>query len=125
MKHLKNFSLWEDFLRSFYESHFPTKRDNINQIVLKSVFLAGTILLVIFFCFIAIYFTNVNSEQTLISQTKETYQQLTSNKETNKEALEYFSKQNSDLKGWISIDGTSLCNPIYQTDNNYYYLYSI
>ncbi len=122
MKKIQNSSWWTDFLRSFYTSHFPTKRDNMGQIALKSVFLLSIILLVIFFCLVAVYFTNVNSEQSLITQTKQTFLQLTAGQETNEKALKYFSKQNSDLKGWISIKGTSLCNPIYQTDNNYYYL---
>lgn len=122
MKNTNISSWWADFVRSFYTSYLPTKRDNINQIVLKSIFLLGTVLLVVFFCLVAVYFTNENSEQSLIAQTKESFEQLTSGQETNQKALKYFSKQNSDLKGWISIEGTSLCNPIYQTDNNYYYL---
>lgn len=122
MNNFKNLSWWADFLHSFHTSFFPTKRDNIGQIILKSVFIFGTVLLVVFFCFVAIYFTNENYEQSLITQTKETFEQLTSGQETNQKALKYFLKQNSDLKGWISIDGTSICNPIYQTDDNNYYL---
>ena len=101
MKNLNKLSWWADFLRSFHISYFPTKRDNIGQIFLKSIFILGIVLLIVFFCWVAVYFTNENSEQTLITQTKETFQQLTSGQKNNEKALKYFSKQNSDLKGWI------------------------
>lgn len=121
MKNLTNLSWRKNILQPICNSYFPTKRDNIAQLIIKSIFLIGTILLVIFFCFVAIYFTNINYEQSLIAKTKETFVQLTSGQETSEKAIKYFSKQNSDLKGWISINNTPICNPIYQTDNNDYY----
>ncbi len=118
-----NINSFKEILNSFYISVFPTKRDNIGQIILKTVFLISLILLIIFFSIVSVYFSNINYDQALLTKNKQTFSQFTANDEGHYDkALKYFKKENSDLKGWISIPQSDLSAPIYQTDNNNFYL---
>lgn len=122
MKHTKNSSLMSDVWYFFCYENFPNRQDNIGRIILKSVFIIALCLLIAFFCFITVHFVKINKQQSLITETKETYMQLTADGNTHPDkALKYFQKQNSDLKGWITVSGTSLNNPIYQTYDNEFY----
>lgn len=123
MKQLFSKSTFIDFWNSFYDSYLPTKRDNLKQIITKSAFLLSIVLLVIFFIFFASYFNTLNNEESLYLENKQTFEQLTADNNQNCEkALKHFKKQNSDLKGWISIENTYLSDPIYQTKDNEFYL---
>ncbi len=123
MKQIFNKSTLIDFWNSFHDSCLPTKRDNLNQIITKSAFLLSTVLLVVFFIFFASYFNVINNEESLYLENKQIFEQLTTgNNQSCEKVLKHFKKQNSDLKGWISIDNTSLSSPIYQTKDNEFYL---
>lgn len=123
MKQLFNKSTVMDFWNSFYNSYFPTKKDNLNRIVLKSIFLISIVLLIFFFVFFTSYFNIINAEESLYLENKQVFEQFTlSDSQNCEKALKYFKKQNSDLKGWISIENTSLSSPVYQTKDNKFYL---
>lgn len=106
-------------LRNFCNSLFPNKRDNVNRIILKSVFILGITGLVAFLLFVSVHFTKINNMQKLQNQNSQLYSQLLSEKQT---ALKTLKIQNSDFKAWVNIENTSVSYPIYQTDNNNYYL---
>lgn len=108
--------LWD----SFYKNTFPTKTDNLQQIITKLIFIFSIVLLVSFFIFVCVYFTASNREQHLLSQSKIIFNEY-SKKSNNKKALNYFKSQNSDFKGWITIKNTDLSAPIYQTNDNKFY----
>lgn len=123
MKHIFNKSTLTDFWYSFYNSHLPTKRDNLNRIILKSIFLLSIIILVIFFIFITTHFTKINNEQSLFLENNQIFEQLTSvNSKNYEKAFKYFKSQNSDFKAWVSVENTSISSPVYQTKNNEFYL---
>ena len=123
MKQLFKKSTVIDFWNSFYNSFLPTKKDNLNQIIVKSVFLLGIVLLIFSFVFFTNYFNVINAEESLYLENKQIFEQLTASDSQNCEkALKYFKKQNADLKGWISIENTSLSCPVYQTKDNEFYL---
>lgn len=123
MKQLFKKSTIIDFWNSFYNSFLPTKKDNLKQIIVKSVFLLGIVLLIFSFVFFTNYFNVINAEESLYLENKQIFEQLTASDSQNCEkALKYFKKQNADLKGWISIKNTSLSCPVYQTKDNEFYL---
>lgn len=106
-------------LRNFCNSLFPNKRDNVNRIILKSVFILGITGLVAFLLFVSVHFTKINNMQKLQNQNSQLYSKLLSEKQT---ALKTLKIQNSDFKAWVNIENTSVSYPVYQTDNNNYYL---
>ena len=123
MKNIFNKSTYKNIWESFYDSYIPTKRDNLTQIILKSTFLLIIVLLIFLFVFVASYFTAISAEQNMFLENKQVFQQLSSGNQKNYvNALKYFKKQNSDLKGWISIKNTSLASPVYQAKDNKFYL---
>lgn len=123
MKNIFNKSTYKNIWESFYDSYIPTKRDNLTQIILKSTFLLIIVLLIFLFVFVASYFTAISAEQNMFLENKQVFQQLSSGNQKNYvKALKYFKKQNSDLKGWISIKNTSLASPVYQAKDNKFYL---
>lgn len=115
---MKNLFYKTAFL-NFCSSLFPNKRDNVNRIILKSVFILGITGLVAFLLFVSVHFTKINNMQKLQNQNSQLYSQLLSEKQT---ALKTLKTQNSDFKAWVNIENTSVSYPVYQTDNNNYYL---
>ena len=115
---MKNLFYKTAFL-NFCNSLFPNKRDNVNRIILKSVFILGITGLVAFLLSVSVYFNKINNMQKLQNQNSQLYSQLLSEKQT---ALKTLKTQNSDFKAWINIENTSVSYPVYQTDNNNYYL---
>lgn len=107
---------------SFCKCVLPTKQDNLSQIILKIIYLLALILIITFFVFVAVYFSNINAEQSLLSNNKKILAEYSeSNNGGLKKALNYFKKQNSDFSGWITIENTDLSAPIYQTEDNKFY----
>ena len=115
---MKNLFYKTAFL-NFCSSLFPNKRDNVNRIILKSVFILGITGLVAFLLFVSVHFTKINNMQKLQNQNSQLYSQLLSEKQT---AVKTLKTQNSDFKAWVNIPNTSVSYPVYQTDNNNYYL---
>ena len=94
MKQLFNKSTVMDFWNSFYNSYFPTKKDNLNQIIVKSVFLISVVLLIFFFVFFTSYFNIINAEESLFLENKQVFEQFTlSDNQNCEKALKYFKKQ--------------------------------
>ncbi len=110
-------------LKSFYNSVFPTKHDNFEQIAIKILYLLTFVFLISFFCFISVYFSKINTDQNILSNNKQVFSQFYMNDQGHYEkALNYFKKKNNDLKGWITIENTDLSVPIYQSNDNKFYL---
>lgn len=106
-------------LANFIFKHFPNRNDNLKQLAIKLLYIIVLIAIVISSCEITKYFIQTRDGYNLIVSTRDSL----SNQEipTKKDSYNLFT-QNSDFKGWINIKGTNISNPVYQTDNNKFYL---
>ncbi len=123
------------FLKGIYNSYIPNNKDNLKQIILKVLFIICFIALIVSSVYIINYFWQANRQDSIIDDSRELWHNI-SKVETEEnvtfepeavtdpyaEVKAIMLKENSDFKGWITIDGTQVDNPIYQTNNNDFYL---
>lgn len=125
MSHYRNENVFVFFLEHIYLSYIPNKRDNLKQIILKILFIISFITLVVSACFIADYFLEAEQQSNIIADTQSIWHSETpqeNNSKPSKETTEILTEKNGDFKGWITISGTKIDNPIFQTTNNDFYL---
>ncbi len=142
---VNNGNAFKRFFRNIYLSYIPNNRDNFKQIAIKVLFIICFAMLIISASYILNYFLTAESQENLIDDSRniwysnaETEAETKENESSsstdanngekpqvntaNKNSKEALLKQNPDFKGWIKISNTKIDNPIYQTDNNTYYL---
>ncbi len=129
----------KDFFNNFYNSYIPNKKDSKKQIVMKSLFIVAIITLLISVIYLANYLLDAANQNSIVEDSRDIWHSMSSETEstTDKtedenttedkeivfpEPIETLLAQNGDFKGWITINGTKVDNPIYQTDNNDFYL---
>lgn len=131
MKHAKEENLFKRFLNHIYISYIPNNRDNLKQIILKVLFIVCLVTLIVSATYLADYFWEAEHQNEIIDYSREIWHEATvesKEEETedkyavDKAVIQYMLEENSDFKGWITIGGTQVDNPIYQTTNNDYYL---
>lgn len=127
MRHCKEESRVSKFFKHLYSSYIPNSKDNLKQIIIKVVFLVSLVTLITSTAFIADYFIAAQKQITVTEKSrtvwKKTEQVATQeNTDPYSEAKQQMVADNSDFKGWITINGTKVDNPIYQTKDNEYYL---
>ena len=105
-------------------SILPSKKDNLRDIIIKSVSILSAIALIVSSAVIISHFANENKQRAIIEDARNFFN-FENNEKTENNTYVSFNeliKQNSDIKGWISISNTNVNNPIYQTDDNDFYL---
>lgn len=125
-----------EFFKKIYNTYIPNKKDSLKQIIIKSVFIIALITLLISVGYLTNYLLNAANQNSIVEDSRDIWHSMSSETETtdtdisednDKEIvfpkpIETLLSQNSDFKGWITINGTQVDNPIYQTDNNDFYL---
>lgn len=128
--HAKSSNVFSKFLHRLYVSYIPNKRDNLKQIILKVLFIICFIALIVSVSYIANYFLEANKQDSIVNDSRnlwhETAKKIPVSNENGKKELSEAAKkllaENGDFKGWIKLSNTKIDNPIYQTDNNNFYL---
>ena len=128
--HAKDYkNVFLKFLKGLYLSYITNNRDNLKQIILKSLFLICFVTLVVSASYIGNYFSQANKQEDIVNDSRTVWHEQSAQSTTNNggkrelsEAAKAMLEQNSDFKGWIKINNTKIDNPIYQTDNNNFYL---
>ena len=97
---------------------FPTKKDGIKDIILKSVSILAVIGLLVSSTVLISHFADESHQRAIITTARENFD--FENEEKNEETGAYnvfddLYSQNPDIKGWISISNTKVDNPIYQS----------
>ncbi len=110
--------------KPLYKQIIPWKGDKVTDIILKIVLIAAIITFIVSALYIGDYFYNSRTQQKIIDNAKT---MIADTDEVNSETFTYskFDKlveQNKDFIGWITIPGTNVDNPVYQTDNDNYYI---
>ena len=116
-----------NFFKDFFRSYIPNKRDNLKQIIIKVLFIVSFVGLVVSAVYIGDYFITADREASVIEDSRQVWHSndIETDTKTNIKDTDPYQEllaQNSDFKGWITIDGTQVDNPVYQTDDNSFYL---
>lgn len=119
MKHAKE---KDNFLYRLYLSYIPNGRDNIKQIIIKVFFLISLIAFIVSAVYVTDYFLTAKHQEGIIEDARSVWQETETEEEPKLSVTELLLKENSDFKGWITVPNTNIDNPIYQTDNNDFYL---
>lgn len=124
MNHAKEKQTVKDFFYKLYLSYIPNKRDNLKQIIIKVFFLVSLITLIISSSYLTNYFLSARKQDNIIDEGRNVWHSasVTQNSAPEPSVNELMLKENSDFKGWITISGTNIDNPIYQTTDNDFYL---
>ena len=119
MKHAKKKA---DFFYRLYLSYIPNGRDNLKQILIKVFFLISLITLIVSAAYLTNYFLSSKHQDGIIEDTRSVWHETETEDAPEPSATELLLRENSDFKGWITVPNTKIDNPIYQTDNNEFYL---
>ncbi len=128
MSHARDDNGIKKFLYKLYLSYIPNNRDNLKQIIIKVFFLVSLITLIISATYLTNYFLSASKQNNIIDNSREIWHSNTNQTEVTDKitpapsVTEIMLAENSDFKGWITINNTKIDNPIYQTDNNDFYL---
>lgn len=133
MKHAKENNVLKRIFNHIYVSYIPNKKDNLKQIILKVLFMVCLITLIVSAIYLADYFWEAEHQRGIIDYSRDIWHETAEEPKrenataedtnaTDNEKIQLMLEENSDFKGWITIGGTQVDNPIYQTTNNEYYL---
>ena len=97
----------------------PTNKDNFKQIGIKLLFLVSLIALVSTAIWLIGYFSNTAKQEKIESISREIWHDT---KLGVADKFKLLRKENPDFKAWLTADGADVDMPVYQCDNNKYYL---
>ncbi len=111
--------------KGFFASIFPVKGDTVAEKIRKSIFIIAFVVLIGTMCYLVNYFVEGWIQIRQIEQAAKVWddpESLKKNEQGIYIGFENLLQQNSDIRAWIKIDGTNINNPVYQTDNNKFYV---
>lgn len=114
-KHSKSiFNTIKDIFVSQLQTRFCGKSET--SILFKIITIALIISLVVSVIFVGRFFSVGNKHKDILNNAKNYFEDLGGN-----QAVEALSKYNSDIKGWIHIDGTDISYAVCQSEDDQYY----
>lgn len=126
MKHAKERPTIQSFFHNLYISYIPNRRDNKKQVILKLFFLIALIVFIGSAVYLTNYFLTAKKQDSIIDESRKLWHSSSSQSAgtaaPSTSITDLMLAENSDFKGWITVPNTKIDNPIYQTDNNDYYL---
>lgn len=111
--------------RGFIANFLPSAADSISEKIRKIIFIvAFLVLIVTTFCLINYFVEGWDAQDQVVKASKvwQTEGSLNKNEKGVFAGFENLLKQNKDIRAWITIKGTNINNPVYQTNNNDFYL---
>lgn len=113
-------------IKALVLSIIPTKADNTKSIILKCVSLVLALAIIVSGIYLAVYFADLSSQNTEIDNIRNTYDSNRDDYQYNEDGqfskFDAIKKQNNDVVGWLEIKGTEVNNPVYQTNDNDFYI---
>lgn len=107
----------------FLKTVIPWKGDSPKKVFIKCGFCISLLTLIASSTVLFIQLTGDNAQREIITEAQKDWDfdgERTSNDTFT--AFEPFLEENEDIRGWITVPGTKVDNPIYQTTDNDYYL---
>ncbi len=114
-----------NFFVRLLKNFIPWKGDTLSKVLTKCLFIVIIICLIVSSCYVGDFMAKYFNNNSIISDARDNYDR--ENEEVNPETgvydrFEPLLEQNDDCKGWITVPNTNVDNPVYQTDNNEFYL---
>ncbi len=102
----------------------PKKKIDKKKLVTFLIFTVAIVGLIASSVAIASHFINESRQQKLVDSAREQFIASGSEENAAGELLSFDSlkKQNDDIMAWLSINGTNINNPVYQTTDNVFYV---
>lgn len=111
------------FFNHIYVSFIPNRKDNLKQILIKVIFIVSFVTMIVSAVYISFYFINTAKQNSIVDRSRDIWHSVESAAETaSTDRNSLLLTENPDFKGWITIGGTNVDNPIYQAENNSFYL---
>lgn len=108
---------------ALFKGIFPSKADSPKKITLKIAFFISLIAFITSASVLWYQLSGDEQQRDIIMQAQTEWHSNTGPENTDASAaFEPLYEKNEDIKGWITIGGTMVDNPIYQTTDNDYYL---
>ena len=104
----------------------PSKRDNKKTVIVKLVALVAALALIVSGTYLAVYFGDLSQQEDKIKNVQNIYEpynnDYTRNEDNQFSKFDKLKAINPDIIGWITISNTEVNNPVFQTDNNQFYV---
>lgn len=115
--HAKN--TFKDLVYRFYRTYIPNRSDRPVQIIVKLIAIISIILLIGSSAYLIFYFSTAKTQRSIIDDTRATWY----NEDiAQSERFTELSAANPDFRAWLTVGGTQIDNPVYQADDDDYYL---
>lgn len=111
--------------RNILKLFIPWKNDPIGEIIRKIIFLVAFVVLICTTTYLISYFAEGVKQTGITTKASQVWKKPDSMQKNNAGiyiGFEELKKANADIKAWIKIDGTNINNPVYQTDDNDFYV---
>ena len=124
MSHYKERHIFRECFENFYKSYIPNRHDNLKKIIFKVVYLVAFVTLIVSAVYIANYYLESDKQNNIIDDSRNVWHSSSAEETTyvSGDVVKTLLEENSDFKGWIYIKNAKVDHPIYQTDNNSFYL---
>ncbi len=114
--------------RPFLAKLIPWRGDSVKEIIFKVIFWIALITLIVSSAYIISYFYTGSQQTALLEEAQALYASGMQVNGTDydengiNEGMKSLLSQNEDFKAWISIPQTKVNYPVYQSDDNEYYM---
>lgn len=113
------------FVRIF-KKIFPVRSDDRKTVIIKIAAIVAAIALIVSGTYLAVYFGDLSVQDGKIENVRNNYElnrdDYTRNEDNQFSKFDSLKAINPDIIGWISISNTEVNNPVFQTDNNQFYV---
>ena len=113
-------------IKKFIINAIPSKNDNQKTLIIKIVSIVCAVALLVSSVYLVVYFVDLGKQDSKITNIRNNYEldkdNYTKNDDNQFSKFDLLKSQNPDIIGWINIAGTEVDNPVYQTDDNDYYV---
>ncbi len=112
-------SIGRDICDRLCSTFVPCRGDSTKQVISKIVLLISAVTLIISSSWLANYFLSSTKQQAIVKESRTVWH----NAEVPvPERFAEMRKENPDFSAWITLNGSEIDCPVYQTDNDEYYL---
>ncbi len=115
-----------DKIKKFIIKIIPSKCDDKKTLIIKMVSIICAVALIASSVYLVTYFVDLGQQDAKILNIRNNYElnkdDYSKNDDNQFSKFDLLKSQNPDVVGWINIAGTEVDNPVYQTDNNDYYV---
>ncbi len=116
-----NFANITKFFSNFIEK-FNFKTNSAKDVTTRLIFVVSLTAFAVSAIVLGCHFISDSRQHSAITNIQDLYDDLVINQSNIPKLFDILAKENPDIKAWITIENTAVDLPVYQTDNNDFYL---